>query len=79
MRRSVLPPTSTQHAQVSPRFLHETALGCGPVSSFLRKGGNICTLQTLLGHMSLEMVKRHVAVAQADTENAHRSTSPVDS
>jgi site-specific recombinase XerD len=46
--------------------------------SFLRAGGNIFSLKELLGHTSLAMVNRYLALAQADIENQHRQFSPAD-
>lgn len=46
--------------------------------SFLRNGGNVFTLQQILGHTSLTMTNRYVALAQADIERQHRMYSPVD-
>ncbi|MFN3653279.1 MAG: tyrosine-type recombinase/integrase [Armatimonadota bacterium] len=46
--------------------------------SFLRNGGNVFTLKELLGHTSLVMVNRYVALAQADIESQHRQFSPAD-
>ena len=45
---------------------------------FLRGGGNVFTLQQMLGHTTLAMTNRYVALAQADIENQHRAYSPVD-
>jgi len=45
---------------------------------FLRGGGNVFSLQQLLGHTSLHMTNRYVALAQADIEAQHRAYSPVD-
>ena len=44
---------------------------------FLRAGGNVFTLQTMLGHSHMAMTSRYVALAQADIVNQHRQYSPV--
>lgn len=44
---------------------------------FLRNGGNVYALQKALGHSSLDMCLRYLAISQADLDAAHDKASPV--
>jgi site-specific recombinase XerD len=46
--------------------------------TFLRAGGNIFTLRIILGHETLAMTNRYVALAEADITVQHRQFSPVE-
>jgi site-specific recombinase XerD len=62
-----------------------TSVRCSPHTlrhtfavNFLRGGGNLFELQQLMGHTDLTVLRRYVALAQADLAQAHRNASPAD-
>ncbi len=54
------------------KFRHTFAI------TYLRSGDDIFTLQEMLGHGSLDIVRHYAQVAQVDVEQAHRKASPAD-
>ena len=46
--------------------------------SYLRNGADVFTLQRILGHSSLDMVRNYVNMAETDVKACHRRCSPAD-
>lgn len=46
--------------------------------AYLRNGGDVFSLQKILGHSSLEMTRRYAELDLLDVQNVHRRSSPAD-
>jgi integrase/recombinase XerD len=63
-----------QGVRCSPHTLRHTG-----AKRFILAGGDVFTLQKLLGHTSLAMVRRYVELADVDVKAQHQRFSPADS
>jgi integrase/recombinase XerD len=54
------------------RFRHTFAI------TYLHAGGDLSTLQALLGHSSLEMVRYYAQIAETAVQQAQRRANPAD-
>jgi len=72
-------PGCSGHLPGDPGRALNGKMGKTPIRHhYLRSGGDIFTLQEMLGHGSLDMVRHYALVAQVDVEQAHRKASPAD-
>lgn len=58
--------------------LHPHLLRHTFATSYLVAGGDVFTLQAILGHTTLEMTRRYVTLASAHVTIQHRRFSPID-
>ncbi|MFH2203826.1 MAG: site-specific integrase, partial [Elusimicrobiota bacterium] len=59
--------------RVSPHTLRHTF-----ATQYIRNGGDPFSLQAILGHSTLEMVRNYVNLASRDVMVQHRKFSPLD-
>lgn len=62
-----------QGVRVSPHTFRHTF-----AKNWIVNGGDVFSLQKMLGHTTMEMVRRYVNLANEDVGKAHRSFSPAD-
>ena len=46
--------------------------------NYLRNGGDVFTLQLILGHKSMAVLRRYLALTERETQESHARYSPVD-
>lgn len=62
-----------KNVRVSPHTFRHTC-----AKKYITKGGDMISLQNLLGHSTLEMVRHYVHLWGADLKKAHKKFSPVE-
>lgn len=67
-----------ERAKLPRALCHPHALRHGFAVAYLRAGGDVFSLQKLLGHTTLEMTRRYAELAQQDVIEKHRQCSPAD-
>ena len=60
------------------RRLHPHLLRHTFATHYLMAGGDVFTLQTILGHTTLEMTRRYVSLANSHVSVQHQRFSPLD-
>ena len=73
LRQAARSMPSLERPAISPHtFRHTFARG------YLVNGGDVFSLQQILGHATLDMVRRYVTLSEADLVARHRTASPAD-
>lgn len=62
-----------EHNRLGPHLLRHTC-----AVSYLRNGGDVFSLQKILGHSDLTMTRRYAELADTDIQDKHRQFSPAD-
>lgn len=62
-----------KNVRVSPHTFRHTC-----AKMYIKKGGDVLSLQKLLGHSTLEMVKHYVDLWGSDLQQMHKKYSPVE-
>lgn len=62
-----------KHVRVSPHTFRHTF-----AKMYIQNGGDVFTLQKILGHTTLEMVRRYVDMFSGEVRAAHKKFSPIE-
>jgi len=71
--KSVAAKAGVNHPHMYPHMLRHTC-----AVSYLRAGGDVFSLQKMLGHSTLTMTRRYSELADSDVQDKHRLYSPGD-
>ena len=84
-RRQALTPRGVQQAIAQLGRRAGVGTRCSPHTSATPSptvtsvnGGDVFSLQQILGHATLDMVRRYVSLSEADLVARHRAASPAD-
>ena len=70
--------TTAAKAGLGHLRVHPHALRHSFATAFIRNGGDVFSLQSILGHTSVKVTEIYVTMAGVDLRNAHAKASPVD-